>query len=110
MGTDPIVEDAKHILKWIERKGIESFSKREAFEGTKGRFGKVSALEPALNVLVAQSFIREKESQERGGPGRKPSPRYEVNPLIANGSTLDPYSQNSHYSQNNPVEEIGLTI
>jgi replicative DNA helicase len=110
MGTDPTVEDAKHILRWIERKGSEYFSKREAFEGTKGRFGKVSGLEPALDVLVAHGFIREKKPQERSGPGRKPSPRYEVNPLFLNQSTLDLQSQNSHYSQNSPMEEIEATM
>jgi replicative DNA helicase len=110
MGTDPTVEDAKHVLKWIERKGIESFSKRDAFDETKGRFAKVSALEPALDLLVTHSFIREKEPQERTGPGRKPSTRYEVNPLIAGVPVVDPYSQNSHYSQNSPVEEIEATM
>jgi hypothetical protein len=100
MGIDPTIEDAKQVLKWIERKGIESFSKREAFEGTKGRFGKVSALDPALNLLVAHGFIREKEPQQRTGPGRKPSPRYEVNPLMNTHKTMltlcSQYSQNSH--------------
>jgi hypothetical protein len=66
-------------------------------------------MEPALNLLVAHGFIREKETQEGKGPGRKPSTRYEVNPLLPNESTFGPYSQNSHYSQNSPVEEIEPT-
>jgi replicative DNA helicase len=43
MGNDPKVEDAKYVLRWIERKGVDTFTKREAFEGTKGRFRQVRA-------------------------------------------------------------------
>jgi len=82
MGTDPTVEEAKHVLRWIERKGVDTFTKREAFEGTKGRFRRVTALEPALDLLLAQGYIREAESPERKGPGRKPSARYEVSPFL----------------------------
>jgi hypothetical protein len=102
MGSDPTVEDAKYILRWIERKECEWFTKREAFEGTKGRFGKVSELEPGLELLVAHGYIREAPNQAQPrGPGRKPSPRYEVNPLIKS----EPSSQNSHYSQNSEDDE-----
>jgi len=82
MGADPMVEEAKHVLRWIEGKGVETFTKREAFEGTKGRFRRVTALEPALDLLVAHGYIREAESPERKGPGRKPSARYEVSPFL----------------------------
>jgi hypothetical protein len=83
MGSDPAVEDAKYILRWVERNAVEGFTKRDAFEGTKQRFGKVSELEPALELLVAHGYIREDPNQPHTkGPGRKPSPRYEVNPLI----------------------------
>jgi len=83
MGTDPMVEEAKHVLRWIERKGVETFTKREAFEGTKGRFRRVTALEPALDLLVAHGYVREAESPERKRPGRKPSVRYEVSPFLS---------------------------
>ena len=82
MGTDPTVEEAKHVLRWIERKGVDTFTKREAFEGTKGRFRRVTALESALDLLLAQGYIREAESPERKGPGRRPSARYEVSPFL----------------------------
>ena len=92
MGTDPEVESAKFVLGWIEKKGIEHFSTRDAFEGTKSRFKRVKALEPALELLVEHGYIRrEREDRDRRGPGRRPSPVYEVNPLIG--------SQKSQYSQ-----------
>jgi hypothetical protein len=104
MGTDPTVEDAKYILRWIERKANGRFTKRDAFEGTKGRFGKVAELEPGLELLIAHGYIREElHADDRRGPGRRPSPTCEVNPLwIAEGGKpkAERDSQNSHYSQN----------
>ena len=87
MGNDPKVEDAKYVLRWIERTGVEAFSKRDAFEGTKGRFHRVTALEPALDLLVAHEYVRVMERSERGGPGRKPSIQYEVNPSLQVGAS-----------------------
>jgi replicative DNA helicase len=82
MGSDPTVEDAKYILRWIDRKGCEWFTKREAWQDTKGRFDTVADLEGGLGVLIEHGYIREEPNQPpHRGPGRKPSPRYEVNPL-----------------------------
>jgi len=81
MGGNPVVQDARYVLGWIQRHDAETVTKRAIFEGTKGRFKGVSALEPALTLLVEHGFIREQEPEERSGPGRKPSPIYEVNPL-----------------------------
>jgi hypothetical protein len=93
MGSDPAVEDAKYILRWIERGTVKIFTKRDALEGTKARFGKVSELENALELLVAHGYIREDPNQpQHRGPGRKPSPRYEVNPIFKS----QPPSHNSH--------------
>ena len=97
MGSDPTVENAKYILRCIDRTAAEWFTKRDAFEGTKGRFGKVSELEPGLDLLVAHGYVREDPNQpQHRGPGRKPSPRYEVNPLIR----IELSSRNSHYLKN----------
>jgi replicative DNA helicase len=89
MGMDEQLADARYLLRWIERQGAQTFTKREAFEGTKGTFKKVEALEPALTMLQAHNFIRQLPNL-RSGPGRR-SDTYDVNPLIA--------SQNSQNSQ-----------
>jgi hypothetical protein len=91
MGADPVVEDAKFVLAWVARKGLDSFSERDAFEGTKGRFKKVDALRPALALLINHGYVRPLGTDARTGPGRRPSPVYQVNPLA---------SQNSQDSQN----------
>jgi replicative DNA helicase len=74
MGADPIVEDARFVLGWIVKKGVETLTLRDIFESTKGRFKKVKALEPALALLIEHGFMREVAAAPRPGPGRKPSP------------------------------------
>jgi replicative DNA helicase len=81
MGGNPVVQDARHVLGWIQRQEGGTVTKREIFEGTKGRFQRVNALEPALALLVEHGFLREPPQEARPGPGRKPSPVYEVNPF-----------------------------
>jgi replicative DNA helicase len=90
MGADPVIAEAKHLLAWITREGKQRFTKRDAFEGTKGRFKRVEALEPGLKLLMEHGFLRPREPGQRPGPGRKPSPTYDVNP----------YAHNSRYAQN----------
>ena len=81
MAADPLVQDARYLLRWIERNGGCAFTKRDAFEGTKGRFERVPQLEPVLALLQQHGYIRVRTTPTQLGPGRKPSPIYEVNPL-----------------------------
>lgn len=94
MGADPEVEAAKHVLRWIERSGRKDFSKRDAFQGTKGRFKRVEKLEPALEILAKHDYIRELPRRTEPGPGRKKSPTFRVNP----------FAQKSQYSQNSGMQ------
>ncbi len=41
MGADPVISDARHIQSWILRTGMDSFTRRDLFEATKGRFKEV---------------------------------------------------------------------
>jgi replicative DNA helicase len=82
MGADPVVEDARYLVRWIARlDGGESFSRREIFEATKGRFKRVEALDPPLNLLETHGYIRQQTAEPRTGPGRPPSPIYAGNPM-----------------------------
>jgi len=82
MGTDPDVEAARHVLTWLTAQGTTTFTKRELYQATKGRFKKVAALQPALTILTEHGYIRPKASAPHPGPGRKPSEAFEVNPTI----------------------------
>jgi putative DNA primase/helicase len=83
MGADPKIEDAKYILRWIEKSGLTEFTKREAFEGTKGRFKQVVAMEPALKALEDHGYIRLEDTSAPSRPGRRPSQKFLVNPLMS---------------------------
>jgi hypothetical protein len=97
MGADPMVEDAKYVLAWVVRHGVQSFTERDLFEGTKGRFKRVEALRPVLGLLANHAFVRQRPAQGHLGPGRPPSPVYDVNPLA--------HSQYSHNSQNSALTD-----
>jgi hypothetical protein len=85
MGLDPLVADARYVLAWVRRQAAGhigfTFTKRDAFEGTKGRFKQVADLELALALLVKHHSIRMLPAEARPGRGRPPSPSFEVNPL-----------------------------
>lgn len=81
MGTDPAIHAARRVLAWIEQTQPHEFTKREAYQATKGTFKHAADLDPVLELLTYHSYIRPIETDERSGPGRKPSQRYEVNPL-----------------------------
>lgn len=87
MDTDQETTDAQYLLAWLQGKRKVLFTRREASEGTKGRFRRVERLTPILDLLVERRFIRPISHDSPPKPGR-PSVGYEVNPLWA-----------SHYSQ-----------
>jgi hypothetical protein len=88
MGADPAVEDARYLLRWLARHvetgGQTSFTRREAHQGTKGRFKRVEALDAPLALLAAHGYVRRRAAPPPQGPGKPPSPTYDVNPLWAN--------------------------
>jgi Protein of unknown function (DUF3987) len=82
MGADPALADARYLLDWIQRTGAERFTRRELFTALpRGRFPKVDALDPGMELLEAHGHIRRVDQPAPKGPGRRPSPTYEVNPL-----------------------------
>jgi hypothetical protein len=89
MGADPVSDDAQHILGWIIRTGTARFTRRELFSAVnRGRFGKVTDLDPALDVLDTHGHIRrEHEPPTLTGPGRRPSPAFLVHPNHASAAS-----------------------
>ena len=96
IGADPAVDAAKTVLRWIEKTGARTFTKRDCYQGVKGTLKRADDLDPVLSLLADHGYIKEQDAAERTGPGRKASPPYEVNPLFFDGS------HNSHNSQNIP--------
>jgi|CXWL01.1.fsa_nt_gi hypothetical protein len=89
MGADPAIEDAKRLLAWVQREGLRTFSKRDAFNGLRGRFRKAADLDPVLSALVDRNYIRPVATASSSGPGRKPSPEFRVSPLALQSNSAD---------------------
>lgn len=79
MGADDAIECAKTILKWISDERLESFTARSCLDRVKGKWPKMSLVNPGLVVLEERGFIIPCD-RERTGRGR-PSRLYAVNPL-----------------------------
>jgi hypothetical protein len=81
MGADPAVDVAKRILGWVERLGLKTFSKSDAYQALRGNnLGSPDELHAPLHVLVQYGHIRLLPEPPRPKGGR-PSQRYEVSPL-----------------------------
>jgi hypothetical protein len=80
MGADPDIDTARKILEWASSEQKSEFTRRDTFNALRGNIQKVDELEKPLEILISHGYIRD-ISQDRYGPGRKPSPRYKINPL-----------------------------
>ena len=94
MGADPLIDDARHVLSWIERTQTERFTKRDLFSAlSRGRFRKAADLDPVLNLLVGHGYLAPAPTTERRGAGRAPSPAWLVHPEINRpAGTVQPIS------------------
>ena len=90
MGADPAVEDAGYVLHVLADGGLEEFTERDLFQVVKGRFKTMDPFRRALTVLDEHGFIRARPEPGRPGPGRKPSPTFDVNPYCRPDHTHTP--------------------
>lgn len=104
MGADPAIAGARRALVWIESRDTREFTKRDLFQGIKGSVPKADDLDPILKVLCDHGYIRPVDMGERGGPGRKPSQRYDVHPDLSSGS------HNSHNAQNEGIPAYSFAL
>lgn len=58
MQLDPVIEDAKQILRWIRRHGKPQFTIRDCFCAHQGRFKKVDAIFPPIYLLEQHGYVR----------------------------------------------------
>ena len=103
IGADPSVEGARLVLRWVEKFDVRQFTKRQCYQGVKGTLKRADDLDPVLTLLCDHGYLREVETADRGGPGRKPSAIYDVNPIVFDAP------HNSHNSHNS-VEAPGATF
>ena len=92
MGADPVVEEAKALLRWIERTGADRFTRRDLFTGVRSsRFRTVADIDAGLNLLEGHDYIRLEPTAEVGARGGRPaSPTYGVNPFVLSAEPAQP--------------------
>lgn len=84
MGVDQGVEDARSLLRWLERHKPPVFTRQEMFSGvSRSVFRKVADLDAPLRLLEEHGYILRLPAPERTGPGRPPSPSWRVHPSVA---------------------------
>jgi Protein of unknown function (DUF3987) len=94
-------DDARYILRWIERHARQEFTKSEAQHHGKRRFPKANDIDLALNELTRRGYIRLRPA-EASRRGRPTSPAYEVNPVAFIDAKSEKRSHNSHKSASDP--------
>lgn len=81
LGDDGASDDARYILRWIRKQNLPSFSRRDAHNHGRQRFDREpERLDNALTQLIDCGWIRPMAGGLADGPGRPPSPVFEVNP------------------------------
>jgi replicative DNA helicase len=86
MREDARLPLAPRILGWAKKNGLPRFSRRDCHLRFNDSIVGVEALDGPLLLLETHGWVRQLPSPERSGPGRKPSPVFEVHPEI---KTLD---------------------
>ncbi|WP_371405262.1 YfjI family protein [Kribbella sp. NBC_00662] len=81
--SDPDLDDARAVLDWIRKHHLETFSRRDALRGNRGRFASVKDIKPALELLTDHGHIRPQPTPVSSKGGR-PSDTYEVHPSVHN--------------------------
>jgi Protein of unknown function (DUF3987)/Domain of unknown function (DUF3854) len=79
MGSDPDLEGARRIMRWVERERLDQFTARDCFNKLRGSYSKVVQLGPFFKMLVERGQLVPMESTYTG-KGRPPSQRYAVHP------------------------------
>ncbi|GEM_PF-5581526 len=51
MGADPVVEQARRVLRWIKTSGVTDFTTRSTQQARKAHFKHAGAIDPALRRL-----------------------------------------------------------
>jgi hypothetical protein len=79
---DPRISLAARILGWVKEAHLRTFSKQECHVRFRSSIERVEELAAPLKLLENHSWLRALRGPERPGPGRRPSPVFEVHPEI----------------------------
>src|SRR5262249_13102806 len=88
--ADPITERATSVLDWIRRERPQQLKAWEVLNDIRCKeLATVEAVEEVLRLLDRHNYVRPLVLECRTGPGRKPAPQWEVNPVVLrSGETI----------------------
>ena len=79
MGSDPDLEGARRVMRWVERQRLDRFTARDCFNVLRGTYSKVAQMDPFFKILVERGQLIPMEPTY-AGKGRPPSQEYTVHP------------------------------
>ncbi len=81
MGAHASLESSQYLLASIKRMNLQTFTARDLFQKTKGKFSSMAELEPVLNLLEDHGYVRKSTTdRQQSKLGRPASATYQVNP------------------------------
>jgi hypothetical protein len=97
MGADPAIDNARQLLAWLLNHEMTEFSVRDLHQGVRGQacFRKVNDVKATLALLESHGHVRCLVVPLRGGPGRRQSSRYALNPLTVRRYVRNPQNPQS---------------
>jgi len=101
--------DAQYVLRWIVARELQTFTRRDAHQHGRQRFPKADDIDPGLSELVRRGYIRLRPPEPMG-PGRPPSPSYDVNPSTFANARPEKRPQYTHNSLNMPLNRSSEDI
>jgi len=97
MGADQSIQKANCLLRWINHKGVDQFTRRDVHQGLRSQFPSVTDLDSPLSLLVDHGFLRQKPGDKQVAAGRPASPAFDVNPLWTRDSGQKANSEYCEY-------------
>jgi hypothetical protein len=81
-GADEVMVDARLILDWLAKRGLDTFTARDVYVAHRRRFPKAELIEDPVRLLVERGWVRPVEPVEIVTGKRGKSIGFEVNPAL----------------------------
>ena len=87
-GTDEIMVQARMILDWLAKRGLDTFTGRDVYTAHRRQFPKAEMIEEPVRLLVERGWVRPLEPVEIVTGKRGKTLGFEVNPALFNPDEL----------------------
>ena len=91
MGADPALEQARRVLQLVANWPEDTISRRDVHQTLRATFPKPDDVNRPLALLAEHGYL-DPVPVDASGPGRKPSPRFAINPLGRHQNPQNPHN------------------